>query len=173
MVKFTVPILKFGEKGEKTGWTYITISAELAVQILPDNKKSFRVKGKLDDHNIKGVALLPMGEGIFIMALNADLRKAIGKKKGEVLNVHLTLDKVAYKVNKSLLQCLADEPEALNYFQSLPGAHQNYFSKWIESAKTAPTKTKRITKTVNALIKKIGFAEMLRSAKEADDLLFK
>ena len=73
MVKFTVTILKFGEQGEKTGWTYITIPAEIALQLMPDNKKSFRVKGKLDEYLIKGVALLPMGEGSFIMALNAAL----------------------------------------------------------------------------------------------------
>ena len=171
MVKFTVTILKFGEQGEKTGWTYITIPAEIALQLMPDNKKSFRVKGKLDEYLIKGVALLPMGEGAFIMALNAALRKGIGKKKGHLLQVQLELDTVPYEVNKTLIECLKDEPKALSYFEALPTAHKNYFSKWIESAKTTPTKTKRITMTVNAMLKKNNFPEMLRSAKVDDDLL--
>lgn len=81
MVNFVTSILKFDQQGEKSGWTYITIPAKIAEQLQPGNKKSFRVKGKLDDHAINGVALLPMGGGDFIMALNADLRKAIGKKK--------------------------------------------------------------------------------------------
>lgn len=95
MAKFTVPILKFGEQGEKTGWTYIVISEEVALQLLPANKKSFRVKGKLDTFLTKGVALLPMGEGSFMMALNASVRKGIGKEKGGLLNVQLELDTIA------------------------------------------------------------------------------
>ena len=171
MVKFTAPILKFGEQGEKTGWTYFVIPVVIAFQLLPDNKKSFRVKGKLDEYEIKGVALLPMGEGTFIMALNSALRKGIGKGKGHLINVQLELDTVAYQVNKMLLDCLKDEPEAISYFTSLPTSHQNYFSKWIESAKTIPTKTKRIAMTVNALLKKMSFPQMLLSERKDDQLL--
>jgi hypothetical protein len=120
MVQFTTTILKFGEQGEKTGWTYIVIPAALAQQLLPGNKKSFRVKGKLDEHPISGMALIPMGEGDFIMALKADLRKAIGKQKGAQLLVKLAIDAKPYEVNGLLMECLQDEPVAKQYFQSLP-----------------------------------------------------
>ena len=63
MVKFTTAILKFDKKGEKTGWTYIVISADIARKLKPGNKKSFRVKGKLDHYSFAKTALLPMGEG--------------------------------------------------------------------------------------------------------------
>lgn len=46
MIDYTTIILQFAEQGEKTGWTYIEIPADLAQQIKPGNKKSFRVKGK-------------------------------------------------------------------------------------------------------------------------------
>ena len=82
MVEFNTIILKFGDRGEKTGWRYIDIPADIAQQLMPGNKKSFRVKGKLDKYAIAHVALLPMGGGIFIMAVNAEMRKGIGKKKG-------------------------------------------------------------------------------------------
>jgi Domain of unknown function (DUF1905)/Bacteriocin-protection, YdeI or OmpD-Associated len=173
MIKFTTTILKFDKQGEKTGWTYIVIPAALAQQLMPGNKKSFRVKGMLDKHPISGVALLPIGEGDFIMALKADLRRAIGKQKGAALVVVLAADTVAYKVNGLLLECLEDEPAAMQYFESLPSSQQHYFSKWIESAKTEPTKTKRIAMAVNAMSKKIDFGQMLRSAKEDKDMLHK
>jgi hypothetical protein len=163
MVQFTTTILKFGEQGEKTGWTYIVIPAALAQQLLPGNKKSFRVKGKLDEHPISGMALIPMGEGDFIMALKAE---------GAQLLVKLAIDAKPYEVNGLLMECLQDEPAAKHYFQSLPKSHQHYFSKWIESAKTEPTKTKRIAMAVNAMSKKMDFGQMLRSAKE-DNRLFK
>ena len=68
MITFITTIQKFEKQGEKTGWTYIEIPEAIATQLLPDNKKSFRVKGKLDNFEINGVALLPMGLGNFILA---------------------------------------------------------------------------------------------------------
>jgi hypothetical protein len=171
MISFISTILKFDQQGEKTGWTYIKIPAEIAEKLQPGNKKSFRVKGKLDEHSINGVALIPIGAGDFIMALNADLRKALGKRKGAVLKVQLAVDDISYQVNAAFIECMEDEPAALVYFKSLPGAHQNYFSKWIESAKTEPTKIRRIAQAVSALSRKMGFPEMLRAKKSEKDLL--
>src|SRR3712207_1634443 len=87
MVQFTTTILKFGQNGEKTGWTYIDIPARIAGKLSPGNKKTFRVKGKLDSYVISKVALLPKGEGDFIMPLNAAMRKAIKKQKGASVKV--------------------------------------------------------------------------------------
>jgi len=165
MVQFVVTIKKFEQQGEKTGWTYIEIPADLAKKIKPGNKKPFRVKGKLDDHKISGVALMPMGGGDFIMPLNAALRKGIHKKHGAMLKVQLEEDKKPFQFNKEFMECLADEPAAKIFFETLSGSHQRYFSKWIDSAKTEPTKTKRIAMAVNALAKKWGYPEMLRAQK--------
>lgn len=166
IVKYTTTILKFNEQGEKTGWTYIVIPAEVAQRINPGIKKSFRVKGKLDNYKFSGVSLLPMGEGDFIMALKADVRKAIGKKQGYSLDVQIEFDKSQYQINTEFLECLNDEPEALKIFNALPGSHQRYYSKWIESAKTDTTKAKRIMLAINSFLKKQTFAEMLRANKE-------
>ncbi|MBN8785519.1 MAG: YdeI/OmpD-associated family protein, partial [Terrimonas sp.] len=46
---------------------------------------------------------------------------------------------------------------------------QNYFSKWIESAKTEATRAKRIAMTVSATAKKWGYPEMIRAAKKEKD----
>jgi len=169
MVQFTTTILRFAAQGEKTGWTYISIPGKIAQHLKPGNKKSFRVKGKLDNHVISGIALLPMGEGDFIMALNATMRKAIGKRKGDTLKVQLEADTKPLVLNKELMECLADEPAGLAFFKTLPGSHQHYFSKWIESAKTTATATRRIAMAVSALAKKMGFPEMLRAQKKNRD----
>lgn len=166
MVHFKTMIKKFSSQGEKTGWTYIDIPSTIIDKIKPGAKTSFRVKGKLDEHTIKGIALLPMGGGDFIMALNADIRKKIGKKTGYELNVYLTEDKSAFVFNKDFIVCLKDEPRAFEYFNSLPGSHQRYFSKWIDSAKTADTQAKRIVMAVKALSQKMGYGEMIRAGKE-------
>ena len=166
MVQFTATIKQFAAQGEKTGWTYIEIPTGIAQDLKPGNKKSFRVKGKLDSCVIKGIALLPMGGGAFIMALNSSMRKCIGKRKGAMLKVQLLVDPEVYKLNPDFVACLADDPPARIFFSNLPKSHQNYFSKWIESAKTEQTKTKRIALAVNALSRKLGFGEMLRSQRK-------
>ena len=169
MIEFTTTILQFAKQGEKTGWSYIEIPSDLAQKLKPGNKKSFRVKGKLDAYSVKGVALLPMGAGNFIMALNATMRKGIHKKKGAMLTVRLEVDNKPYELNKEFVECLNDDPAAIAYFKTLPKSHQNYFSKWIEAAKTIQTKTKRIAQAVNGLSKKQGYGEMLREVKKQKD----
>jgi hypothetical protein len=163
MILFTTALKKFADQGEKTGWTYIEIPADLAGKLKPNNKKSFRVKGKLDQHKIAGVSLLPMGGGAFILAVNATMRKGIGKRHGAMVKVQLEEDKKDFVFNKDFMECLADEPAAHTFFKTLTGSHQRYFSKWIDSAKTVETKTKRIAQAVTALSKKMGYPEMIRS----------
>jgi hypothetical protein len=164
MVKYSTTILKFEKMGEKTGWTYIVVPADIAEELKPGYRQSFRVKGKLDNFKIAAVALLPMGDGSFIMALNADIRKGIAKKLGAKLDVQLTVDNNPDPVSSpEFIECLKDEPAAFEYFNSLPKGHRNYFMKWIESAKTAPTKAKRIAQAVTAMSRKQDYSTMMRS----------
>jgi hypothetical protein len=166
LLQFTTTILQFADQGEKTGWTYIVIPAAIAGELNPGSRKTFRVKGKLDEFVFQQIALLPMRNGDFIMALNAVIRKGIGKRKGAKLNVQLTLDKKPLTISKELMDCLEDEPKALEFFNSLAPSHRGYFSKWVESAKTDQTKAKRIAQSVNALAKQFGYSQMIRSLTE-------
>jgi hypothetical protein len=166
LLLFHTIIQQFAQQGEKTGWTYIRVPERLAAQLFPNNKKSFRVKGRLDDHPIKAVALLPMGEGDFILAINGSMRKAIRKRKGDSLVVHLERDREPLRISKDLLDCLKDEPRIQAYFKGLTRSHQGYFSKWIESAKTEKTKAHRIAQVISAMAKKWDYGQMLRSLKK-------
>ena len=172
MVSYFTTIKKFEQHGEKTGWTYILIPSALAQQLHPGNKKSFRVKGKLDQYPIKGVALLPMGEGDFIMPINATMRKGIKKQKGASLQVKLEVDTEEMQPPSELIDCLSDEPEARKKFESLPKGHQNYFVKWITSAKTLETRAKRIAYTIDFLSKGSNFPEMIRAIKKEKENSF-
>lgn len=166
VITFTTKIKKFDRKGEKTGWTYIEISHTQASKINPGKKVGYRVKGQLDQCSIQRVALLPMGDGGFIMPLNAKMRKAIGKEKGDTLTVKLELDVRTIPASSDFMKCLRDDARAMAHFKTLSGSHQRYFSKWIEEAKTVETKTKRITMAVIALGQAQGFPEMLRANKK-------
>ena len=166
MIRLTATLKKFDKQGEKTGWTYIEIPADIAQKLKPGNKKEFKIKGKLDKYELRRCSLLPMGGGIFIMPVNAAMRKQIAKKHGATVTLQAQVDESAFQFNADFMACLKDDPGALYFFETLPGSHQRYFSKWIDSAKTDETKIKRITMAVNGLAKKQGYGEMLRASKE-------
>jgi hypothetical protein len=166
MQTFTALLEKFDAKGEKTGWTYFTVPPEVSDALSPGQKTSFRVKGQLDQFAVKAVALIPMGNGTFIFVVNGDMRRGIRKEAGARIQVQLTFDDDPQLESADLLACLEDDPVALSFFGTLTKGHQNYFSKWIESAKTPETKTKRITMAVRGLSMKMGYPEMVRYFKK-------
>src|SRR5688572_4922105 len=125
MIRFSAIIKKFDKQGEKTGWTYIEVTATLAGELVPGNKKGFRVKGGLDGYAIEKVALIPMGGGSFILPLNGAMRKGIGKAKGATLTAHLEVDKQEIEPPADLIECLKDEPVALATYNGLAKSHQN------------------------------------------------
>lgn len=166
MVNFKAEIEKFDAMGEKTGWSYIFVPQAIANQIKPNEKRSFRVKGTLDNVAVSGIGLLPMGEGDFIIALKTSLRKQLKKEAGAVVELKLSFD-ADFKIEMpdDLEICLADEEALLQQFLSMAKSHQNYFINWLNTAKTEATRTKRIVMIVNAMAKKYNFAEMIRATK--------
>jgi hypothetical protein len=162
MVQFTAVIHQFAKQGEKTGWTYVSIPEDIAETLKPGNRKSFRVKGKLDTFPIAQQALLPMGDGTFILTLNAALRRALHKKKGAMLKLSLEEDKKPLKVSRELAECLKDAPDAEKKFKALPYSHQMYYSNWVESGKTTQTRARRIMATILGMERSLSFPEILK-----------
>ncbi len=165
MIVFKATAKKFASKGEKTGWTCFEIPEEIAQQINPGIKKSYRVKGYINNCVVNSISLLPNGSGGFYLALNKDLRKQLCVTAGSEVELKLMLDNTGYQLNKDFVECLKDEPIAFDFFNTLPQGHRNYFSKWIEQAKTVETQTKRIAQSVDALSRNWGYSEMIRNSK--------
>ena len=101
------------------------------------------------------------------MALRAEVRKGLRKNAGAMLHVSIEED-TGYKVDipAELQECFDFEPDAMGFFNSLPKSHRDYFLKWIEQAKTGETRAKRIVNTMNAMLRKLKFNEMLREMKK-------
>lgn len=162
MVRLTTTLQQFAKQGDKTGWTYVLIPVDIAGKLQPGNRKGFKVKGRIDLHKISAVALIPMGKGDFIIPINASMRKAIGKRKGATVKLELQVDAAPYIFNQDFMDCLADEPSAMKFFESLTPSHQRYFGKWIDTAKTDETRTKRIAQSINGLAKKWDYGSVVR-----------
>jgi hypothetical protein len=166
MINFTATIEKFEVMGEKTGWSYVFVPTVVAAQIKPNQRKSFRVKGSIDAVPVQGLSLLPMGDGDFIISLKADLRKQLIKEAGAEVTLSLTYD-ADFKVEmpEDLEICLAEEEDLFKQFLSMPKSHQNYYINWLNTAKSEGTRTKRIVLIMNAMAKKLNFAQMISESK--------
>lgn len=166
MHTFKSIILKFANKGEKTGWTYVDIPPDIIPKLKLKTRKEFRIKGLMDDVKFERLATYPIGDGNFIIAINAELRKKLGKKEGAMISVKFELDKSGALQSHELMDCLNEDPEALQQFNSFTPSHKNYFHNYVLTAKGMDTRAGRIVNIMNAMYKKQDFGEMIRSLRK-------
>ncbi len=166
MFAFKEIIQKFSSKGEKTGWTFIDIPDDILAKLKRKDKKEFRIKGVIDDIKFERMATYPVGEGRYIIALNAELRKQLGKKEGAMVSLKIELDASEALQSQELIECLNEDKVAKRQFDSLLLSQRNYFHRYVYSAKGAATKAGRILNIINAMHKKQDFGEMIRSLKK-------
>jgi hypothetical protein len=166
MPSFKATIQKYSSKGEKTGWTFVDIPSDIIPRLKLKNKKEFRIKGIIDDVKFERMAVYPVGEGNYIIALNAEIRKKLGKKEGAMISIKFELDQAEALKSKELLDCLAEDKLAKKQFESLLLSHQNYFHRYVWTAKGQATRAGRIVNVINAMYKKQDFGEMIRSLKK-------
>ena len=139
---------KFPGKG---GWTFAKIP-----EIPQDKKAHFgwvKVRGTIDDFEIRKYHLMPMGNGNLFLPVKAEIRKKIKKQEGDLVHIILYIDNEPLKVPDEMFLCLQDEPKALKFFNSLSESEQNFYIKYIYSAKKEETKIDRLAKTINRLLK--------------------
>ena len=163
MLKGKGKITKLG--GDKGAWSIIILTRKQVAQLNPPSGCSFRVKGKLDEFPIKFKSLLPLGDGRFMLMINAEMRKGTGKKAGDTLKLAFELDASKKRLSTEFLACLKDEPVAYEFFKTLNKSNQHYFDFWIRSAKSADTKAERIAMSISALAARKRYSELRRSLK--------
>src|SRR5690606_10645098 len=109
-ITLEVELERYEKNGEKTGWTFILLTADI-VQQLSDDKRTFRLKGKLDNYAFNQVAAIPIGQGEFIIPVNAAMRKATGKKEGDKLILQVELDTSELLLSEDLLNTLTTDED--------------------------------------------------------------
>jgi hypothetical protein len=148
LINATYRLEKFNGKG---GWTFARLPKKIS------SKKTtpfgwLKVKGSIDNFEIKKYHLMPMGDGTLMLPVKAEIRKKIRKTAGDLVRIVLYPDHDPLEVPEELLLCLEDEPQALHFFNSLSESERKYYIQWIYSAKKEETKVNRLAKTVNRLL---------------------
>ncbi len=138
---------KFPGKG---GWTFAAIP-----EILQDKHSHFgwvKVKGSIDGFEFRNYNLMPMGNGQLFLPVRAEIRKKIGKKEGDWVNVILFSDNGPAEIPEEFMLCLLEDPVAHKAFIGLSDGQQKKLIDWIYSAKTDDTKIERMAETMNRLV---------------------
>ena len=135
----------------KGGWTYAAIP-----EVLQDKSSPFgwvKVRGWIDNFEIKNYKLMPMGNGKLFLPVKAEIRKKIAKKEGDWVNIVLYADTNPIEIPGEFFDCLKTDPTAFEIFSSYTDGQKKEFIDWIYSAKNESTKVERIAETLNKLVK--------------------
>jgi uncharacterized protein YdeI (YjbR/CyaY-like superfamily) len=95
-----------------------------------------------------------MGTGGHILGVRKDIREAIGKQVGDVVNVTLEKDEEERIVDvpNELQKLLSKNSNARKFFDSLSYTNRKEYALWIRSAKKEETKAKRLSEIIPRLL---------------------
>lgn len=151
LVNATYLLKKFPGKG---GWTYAEIP-----EVLQNKNNPFgwvKVKGFIDDFELKQYKLMPMGNGKLFLPVKAAIRKTIRKKAGDYVQVILFADTSKFEIPLEIMACFQNESNSIFHtFTSFTEGEQKSYMDWIYEAKTDDTKARRIAKMMERLQKKL------------------
>jgi uncharacterized protein YdeI (YjbR/CyaY-like superfamily) len=90
---------------------------------------------------------MPFGNGNLILAVKAEIRKAISKEEGDYVHITLYKDETVFQIPEDFKEMLKGEG-VLEIFKSFKQWEQKMCIQYIFSAKRKETIKERITKTI-------------------------
>ncbi len=132
-------------------WTYLDLPFSVAKTF--GCKGQVKVKGTINGHPFRSSAL-PHGDGMHYLVVKKEIRDAIGVTQGSRVTVLLQEDAATriVAVPNDLQRTIGKNKHALEAFQMLSYSHQKEFVEWIQGAKQAETRARRIDKAVALLL---------------------
>lgn len=131
------------------GGAFVTIPFDVE-QVF--GKQRVKVRATIAGEPYRG-SLVRMGGPCHVLGVRKDIRAKIGKTYGEEIEIVLEEDPAPRTLTlpADLQQALQSQPVAAAFFQQLSYSHQKEYVQWIEEAKRAPTRQRRISQTITLL----------------------
>lgn len=136
--------------GGKGGWTIARIDIEKEVNKIFGQVK---VKGCIDNYEFAEAHLMPLGNGKLFIPVNAGIRKQIKKEVGDLVKITLYKYETSFVVPEMFIECLKDEPEALNQFDKFTPEEQQQYTDWIFSIDKEEAQIDRIATAIDFIAK--------------------
>jgi hypothetical protein len=120
-----------------------------------ENVLHIPVHGRVEGRPLK-TTLSPAGNGAYRLHLHSNIWRKLKVDEGDVVEVMLALDSEPRDpaLPPDLAAGLADEPRALATFQSLTAAFRRQIVRYLELAKQAKTREKRVGIIVGNMLKR-------------------
>jgi plasmid stabilization system protein ParE len=144
LVNKKILLEKFQGKG---GWTYTRLPG-----VKPDPHAHFgwiKVRGLIDDFEIRQYHLMPMGNGELFLPVRAEIRKKIKKQAGDTVKVILYRDEEDIYIPEELQSCLDLDPDAKKSFTKLQADQQRDIIQYIYKLKNPENRAERIAELMN------------------------
>lgn len=129
------------------GWTYVDIPSSVSKKL----KKKGRVKvcGTIGRENFR-TSILPKGDGSHYLFVSQPLLKKTGKTAGDHVLVRLEEDTKPRTVDVpgDIMDAVSVSPKALATFIKFSYSHKKELTDWINDAKKAETRERRIVKLI-------------------------
>jgi Bacteriocin-protection, YdeI or OmpD-Associated/Domain of unknown function (DUF1905) len=92
-------------------------------------------------------------DGVLMFSVSADVRKNAGVAGGDEVDVDIELDNEPREVTvpADFQAALSRDPDASLFFEGLSYSHKSAYVLWIESAKKAETRERRIPDAIKML----------------------
>jgi uncharacterized protein YdeI (YjbR/CyaY-like superfamily) len=145
--------------GELTWKTTLEPRGPAAAVILDDDqvaqvgegKKAFPVRATINGFTWAGRVSRMGGE--FLLGLRREVREAAGVEAGDEVTVSVALDDAPREVEvpPALADALAADTAAKARFDGLAFTHRKEFARWIEEAKKAQTRSRRVEQAMQML----------------------
>lgn len=136
---------------EGKGWTFVTLPAA-ASERLPSRGR-VAIQGTINGFPFRSSAF-PDGNGSHTIMINAAMREGGGVGPGESARfaIEPASDEVAVTVPPDLEAALDASPEGRARFEAVTPKARSEWVAWIESAKAAATRERRVAQTVERLL---------------------
>jgi hypothetical protein len=116
-------------------------------------KGQVKVKASFDGHPYRGV-IANMGTGCHIIGVRKDIRAAIGKSVGDLVNVEIQKDveERIVEVPEDLKVALSKSKKAEEFYDTLSFTNRKEYAVWVSSAKKVETREKRVAESIKKLL---------------------
>ena len=122
-----------------------------------DVEKLYGVKGRVpvkvtfDGIPYRG-SMVKMGAPHHILLLLKEIREKLGKDRGDTVHVTVELDEAPRVVNLAKdVEAVYKKAKVLEAYRAMSYSHQREYNLWIEDAKQAETRRRRIDKAITEL----------------------
>jgi len=141
--RFSAPI----ERSGSGAYVTVPFDAEAAF-----GKKRVPIRATIDGVPYVG-SLVRMGGGSHVLGVLKEIRVALDKDQGDVVDVVLEEDTAPRVVDMpgDLAAALESAPEAARFFDELAYSHQREYVRWILDAKRDETRAARVARTLELL----------------------